>query len=466
MNALKSFALADHPSAIIIVDASPLQGRDNERGIARYVADLIHSLSEDPQICVFARTVPYLPHPVGLDDQRIVIAVDHEIRKEVTRLNLPTAYVVSSPFLHELRPTDVIPRWLISLGIPTVGLVYDVIPALFPEIYLSEDLHKRAYFGRFRLIETCEHFVSISHSAAADFARLSGIDRTRITVIGTGSDSRRFSPDAARLAVETETSFLRRIDYPRAKIVLYVAGQDGRKNVGGLIEAWSKVFDQLPGHRLVVACHVPQAVLRTWKALVEEHDVDSQSVFFTGRITDSQLLALYGAADFQVFASLYEGFGLPIAEAASCGLVSISGNNSSLPEVLGPEFCKFDANDPSGMSRAIYELATDSPELEALRLLLPERCEAFSWIKVREKFLQALQRIGSPPTSNQHFASLRCEVRSSEPRSHPHAAFGGCSPRQDEHLEGNTTILINESAFDRLVSDAHFDAIVTGSESD
>lgn len=461
MTATNLFSSDASPSTAVIIDVSPLQGRDNERGIARYIADLIETLSRDTRIRVFARSVPYLPNQSEIDEHRVVVALDQDLRREIRTLNLPTVYVVSSPFFDELRATDVIPRWLSELGIPTIGLIYDVIPALFPEIYLADDLHKRAYLGRLRLIKTCNHYVSISNSAAKDFAAFAGIPGSRITAIGTGADNVRFSKQTARLAVESEIHFLHTLNWPNSKLVLYVAGQDGRKNVAGLIEAWSKVHKRLHNHRLIITCHVPEAVLKRWRALLQTHDVDPRSVSITGRVSDSQLRALYGAADFQVFASLYEGFGLPIAEAALSGLVSISGNNSSLPEVLGSEFCTFNAGNPSDMARAIYELASDEDLLSSLQQLLPQRYRAFSWSSVREKFLDVLRTTASLPDLSSRYTPLHCEIiRHGVVRTSSQTSGASTdSPKLQASDVRVQSVSVHHEAFDRLLSRAFFDTL-------
>ncbi len=62
---------------------------------------------------------------------------------------------------------------------------------------------------------------------------------------------------------------------------------------------------------------------------------DLTNIIFTGYIPDEDLCALYSGAEFFVFTSMYEGFGLPVLEAMRCGCPVISSNSSSLPEVIG-----------------------------------------------------------------------------------------------------------------------------------
>ena len=62
---------------------------------------------------------------------------------------------------------------------------------------------------------------------------------------------------------------------------------------------------------------------------------DFSNIIFTGYIDDSDLNAIYSGAEFFVFTSMYEGFGLPVLEAMRCGCPVVTSNSSSLPEVIG-----------------------------------------------------------------------------------------------------------------------------------
>jgi glycosyltransferase involved in cell wall biosynthesis len=56
-------------------------------------------------------------------------------------------------------------------------------------------------------------------------------------------------------------------------------------------------------------------------------------VHFTGWIAEADKPALYSLASALLFPSLYEGFGLPVAEAAACGVPVVTSDRSALPEV-------------------------------------------------------------------------------------------------------------------------------------
>jgi glycosyltransferase involved in cell wall biosynthesis len=72
-----------------------------------------------------------------------------------------------------------------------------------------------------------------------------------------------------------------------------------------------------------------------------------------------ELLQQYRRADVVVFASTYEGFGLPIIEAQAIGRPVVTGNNSSMPEAAGGAACLVDACDVADIRRGIERVIQD-----------------------------------------------------------------------------------------------------------
>ena len=114
--------------------------------------------------------------------------------------------------------------------------------------------------------------------------------------------------------------------------VLGVGTLQPRKNFGRLIAAFclARERHRLP-HRLVIAGG------RGWlydDILVAAREA-GDAVLLAGYVDDSDLPALYSAADLFAFPSLYEGFGIPLLEAMGCGTPVLTAQASSLPEVAG-----------------------------------------------------------------------------------------------------------------------------------
>jgi glycosyltransferase involved in cell wall biosynthesis len=89
-------------------------------------------------------------------------------------------------------------------------------------------------------------------------------------------------------------------------------------------------------------------------------------LFFLDRVDDTDLAALYSAADLMVYPSRYEGFGLPVVEAMSCGCPVLCRWSSSMPEVGGTAAAYFIEPEPAAVSSAISQLLSDPRELRRM----------------------------------------------------------------------------------------------------
>jgi glycosyltransferase involved in cell wall biosynthesis len=164
----------------------------------------------------------------------------------------------------------------------------------------------------------------------------------------------------------------------RQPYLLYVGTIEPRKNLLTLIRAYQELLRETP--------HRPQLVLcggRGWLddevfKLVEELKLKEQ-VRFTGYVDDSDLAALYSAAEVFVYPSLYEGFGLPPLEAMACGAPVVTSNVSSLPEVVGEAGLMADPNDYRAITQCIVELLDDADVLQHFKSAGLEQASRFSW---------------------------------------------------------------------------------------
>ena len=110
-------------------------------------------------------------------------------------------------------------------------------------------------------------------------------------------------------------------------------------------------------------------------------------------IEDSLLPSLYANAAAFVFPSLYEGFGLPVLEAFSCGCPAVVSMTSSLPEVAenGAEY--FDPKDRKSMQSAIIKVLSDARVRNGLIGKGYDRLAKFSWKNTTEQTKKVYQEV-------------------------------------------------------------------------
>jgi glycosyltransferase involved in cell wall biosynthesis len=119
-----------------------------------------------------------------------------------------------------------------------------------------------------------------------------------------------------------------------APYFVYAGAIQPRKNVTTLFKAFDRLkTDYKIPHKLIIAGRF------AWKSKEVKSCYDAlnhkEDIVFTGHLGRNELARIMGAAYALVYISLFEGFGIPIVEAAQCGVPCITSNSSSMPEVCG-----------------------------------------------------------------------------------------------------------------------------------
>ena len=137
----------------------------------------------------------------------------------------------------------------------------------------------------------------------------------------------------------------------RPGFLLYVGGVDYRKNIEGTIRGYAELPESVrDAHQLVIACRIAGSCARLERSLRPELGISPRDLLLTGFVTDEQLAALYRSCELFIFPSLYEGAGLPILEAMSCGAPVAASRTTSVPELLGDLEATFDPADPADIA--------------------------------------------------------------------------------------------------------------------
>ncbi|MET0286489.1 MAG: glycosyltransferase family 1 protein [Polyangiales bacterium] len=134
--------------------------------------------------------------------------------------------------------------------------------------------------------------------------------------------------------------------------------------------------------------------LPTTSLLETAHELGiAARVEFLGPIDDATLACVYRGAETVVFASLYEGFGLPVIEAMACGAPVVTSNLCSLPEVAGGAALLVDPTRVDSIADALRALKNGSSEGARLRELGLANARRFSWDTTGAKVRDALAQV-------------------------------------------------------------------------
>lgn len=261
-------------------------------------------------------------------------------------------------------------------SVPQVILVHDLIPLKFPELS-----PKWQYYYRYVLpliLKQCQKIICISEHTKKDLITHYQLDADLIEVVYLGFDRDLFRP-------QLDSNILQK--YNLDKYWLYVGDMRFYKNLGRCLEA----FDHLPNneYKFVITgkkddFFYPEIARQTKKLAARE------KIVFLDYVPTEDLPALYSAAQSLVFASLYEGFGLPVLEAMACGCPVITANSTSLPEVGGDSVLYVDPYDIEDISQKMNELMVNPSLRKSLINRGLARAQLFSWSKTAQNVQQIM----------------------------------------------------------------------------
>lgn len=168
----------------------------------------------------------------------------------------------------------------------------------------------------------------------------------------------------------------------KTPFILSVGTHEPRKNLARLIQAYSGL--NLKSTQLVIVGKFG------WGDQVKP----VPGVKLLGFIPDADLKVLYSSAKLFVYPSLYEGFGLPILEAFSCGCPVISSNLASLPELGGDAAVYINPLSTKDLSKAIKQLLqSNDSNYQTMKQNSLEQAKKFSWEKTARQTLAVYQEV-------------------------------------------------------------------------
>jgi glycosyltransferase involved in cell wall biosynthesis len=352
----------------LVYDAMAIQSRNHgERGIARYVqrlavalerldADLVTDYLLDPRLPIPATAEPLVRS--GKVVRTPDVPIEHRLGGGV--------YQIGSPMEEVERSDQLLPSWARHPRWRLVTILYDLIPARFPELYLRDRTSRIVYEGRLELLRHAEHHLAISEATKADAVELLGLDPGRVTVIWAGTDPRFEPPRGSRAAAAGALAASGLVPGLRPPFVLFTGGADPRKNTDGLLAAYALLPEALRArHQLVIVGQFNESDRRMLDDRFAALGI-GDDVLVTGFVSDDTVVALNQSAHVVVFPSRYEGFGLPVLEARQAGAPVICGDNSSLREVMPDPSGRFDADDPASIASALHRVLESEPHRRAL----------------------------------------------------------------------------------------------------
>jgi len=241
---------------------------------------------------------------------------------------------------------------------------------------------KKHYFGLFIYLShiLADKIITISKSSRSDYLQKFKCDENKVyvTYLGVKGTFNSQTENNQNKIKEIKNKYAINKDY-----ILFMGTLEPRKNIKNLILAFSKLIKNIPSYKLVIAGKKGWDFNETFK-LVDKLSL-GQYIIFTDFVSEEDKPFLIAGSKIFVYPSLYEGFGLPVLEAMSCGKPTITSNSSSLPEIAGDAALLTDPLNTDKLYNDIKRLLEDNGLYNNLINKSIEQSRKFSWEKTAKE---------------------------------------------------------------------------------
>jgi glycosyltransferase involved in cell wall biosynthesis len=282
------------------------------------------------------------------------------------------------------------------LGVPVVATIHHPLPIdrqadLEQARGLGDTWRIRRFYSFIRMqgfvARRLERIIAVSQSSAKDTRRFFKVAAHKLRIVYNGIDTEIYGGN------ETPGQ-------KRGGLIMVANTDDRKKGVLFLLQAMELLRED--GVKLTI---VDDAERHSSYAedvgplpsygykLMTKLNLDGM-VRFTGRLTREELAQRYAAAQIAVVPSLYEGFGIPAAEAMACGTPVISTTGGALPEVVGNAGILVPPGDAGALAVAIRQLLNDREAQQRMSEAGRERVkEKFSWERAAAETLRVYEEV-------------------------------------------------------------------------
>lgn len=252
-------------------------------------------------------------------------------------------------------------------------LVYDLIPLLFSNLYLSNQDIAHSYLSRFKVLYDADHFYTISRAVANDLSIFLGIPRDRITPIYGAPIARKKIKQASVRSLRDQ------------RFILLPSGDDPRKNNLNAVLAF-EAFNQKNGneYKLVVTSFFDERTKNRLRSV-------SNNILFTGNVSENQLSWLYKNTLLVLFPTLYEGLGMPAMESVEFDKPVVCSDIEIFREIGESVFIFCDPYSVASIEGAISD--SFSSGLTVDHKAYSQLLKSYSWNKTGDLLANSLENL-------------------------------------------------------------------------
>jgi glycosyltransferase involved in cell wall biosynthesis len=262
--------------------------------------------------------------------------------------------------------------------------IYDMTCWILPETHSPANVAATKRYGD-RVLRRAEACIAISESARRDAIEILGLAEDRVEAIYPGVADGFFAATPEDALAAARAYGLQR------PYILFVGMVEPRKNIDRALDAYLSLSQAVRSeYELVVAGPLGWCKPETASRLLRP----AAGIRYLSYVPESDLPGLTAGAALFFYPALYEGFGLPVAQAMACGVPVITSRGSALEEIGGRDVITVDPHGIDEMAAAVERLAL-SP---GLRFDLGQRgrrrAAQYTWARCAEQSLAFFRRTG------------------------------------------------------------------------
>lgn len=265
--------------------------------------------------------------------------------------------------------------------VPLLLTLHDVI-------FLEERIHHASTYQRLgnyyrriivpRVTKKCIRIITVSNIEKTNIIMKLQLPQDRITVLHNGYD------DIYRLHGKEHDTYKKYIEKPDYFFIL--GNTDGRKNIERMLIAYSSYLERSTIKRKLLITSLGDSYI---EQIINRHNLGNirSSIVLTGYVPLDDLPFLYNSAFAFLFASIREGFGIPILESMACGTPVITSNTSSMPEVAGENAILVNPESTKEIAEMMIRLEEEPKFYDQQIEYGLNHVIAFSWKETTKKLL-------------------------------------------------------------------------------
>lgn len=316
-----------------------------------------------------------------------VVATPKEIRSDY---NVEFKTVKCGSLKTHLWEQLSLPRYLKSIGSPLlvsfsgcgplnyknqIITIHDVSHESHPE-WFAKNYYRYYHYMIPRIAKKAHAVITVSNYSKGETVRILGVDADKMYVIPC--DVPTPIKQAAQKLSQSELA-------PSDRYILTVSSMDPRKNFVRLVEAFNCIEDK------DVKLYIVGMQFKAFNT-PDMQKLSGENIVLTGYVDDNKLSELYRNAQFSIYPSLYEGFGLPPLESMTFGCPVIASDIPAIREVNGDALLYINPLDINDITLKMNQLLIDENLRKGLKEKGLKQVRKYSWDRTAKEIVELVSK--------------------------------------------------------------------------